>query len=213
MFLFIATLLIIFFWLTLTHLMGRFFVPAIPLLAMLVGFLGMDKPWSLITAGTVAVVAIISFVGLHIAFTQSVNDSHAYQGLLRLRDFTELWPAQLADIEKTGGKLALIGDAQAFYRPLPISRLEYRSIFDVVVPPEKNIVDAWLGRDLEGLRKITLSFSIRRAESPLEYLLRHSSGPAAVATSGRSDNHPSSIEALRSCPAPPGSSSSRFSSS
>jgi len=153
MFLFIATLLIIFFWLTLTHLMGRFFVPAIPLLAMLVGFLGIDRPSSIITAATIAVMAIISFIGLHIAFNQSVNDSHAYQGLVRLRDFTELWPAQLADIEKTGGKLALIGDAQAFYRPLPMSRLEYRSIFDVVVPPEKNIVDAWLGRDLEELRK------------------------------------------------------------
>jgi hypothetical protein len=34
-----------------------------------------------------------------------------------------------------------------------MSRLEYRSIFDVVVPPGKNIVDAWLGRDLDELRR------------------------------------------------------------
>jgi hypothetical protein len=97
-------------------------------------------------------MAIAGFTGLHIHFNHSVENAHAYQGLFRLRDLSELWPSELADIEKTGGKLALIGDAQAFYRPLPMNRLEYRTIFDVVVPPGKSIVDAWLARDLDELR-------------------------------------------------------------
>ena len=151
-FLSIVAILIILFWLTLTHLMGRFFVPAIPILAMLVGFLAINRRETY-AAAAVIIMAIAGFVGLHIAFTRSVEASQAYAGLFRLRDFSELTPTQLADIEKTGGKLALIGDAQAFYRPLPMSRLEYRSIFDVVVPPGKNIVDAWLGRDLDELRR------------------------------------------------------------
>jgi hypothetical protein len=33
-----------------------------------------------------------------------------------------------------------------------MNRLEYRTIFDVVVPPGKSIVDAWLARDLDELR-------------------------------------------------------------
>jgi len=148
----IAALLIIIFWLALTHLMGRFFVPAIPLLAMLIGFLAIDHLVSIITAAAVMIMAIAGFIGLHMHFMESTDASHAYQGLFRLRDLSELWPPELADIEKTDGKLALIGDAQAFYRPLPMNRLEYRTIFDVVVPPGKNIVDAWLGRDLEELR-------------------------------------------------------------
>ncbi|HEV8292534.1 MAG TPA: hypothetical protein VGP94_11455, partial [Tepidisphaeraceae bacterium] len=151
-FLSVAVVTIVFFWLTLTHLMARFFVPAIPLLAMMVGFLPVGQGRSLFTAAAVAILATVSFIALHVHFEKSLDDSNAYQGLFRLRDFSELQP-ELADIGKTGGKLALIGDAQAFYRPLPMSRLQYRSIFDVVVPPGKNIVDAWLGHDLDELRK------------------------------------------------------------
>src|SRR6185503_21100791 len=123
---------------------------AIVLLAILIGSACVQYSWM---TAAVGMMAIASFIHLHIAFNQSVEVSHVYEGLVRLRDLSDLYPPELADIEKTGYKLALIGDSEAFLRPLPMSRLEYRSIFDVVVPPGKNIVDAWLGRDLEELRK------------------------------------------------------------
>jgi hypothetical protein len=141
------------FWMGMTHLMGRFFVPALPLLAMLIGYLAMNPRGAPISAAVLVLMAITTFYGLHHEFSLSLEKRYAYEGLFRLRNPSLLWPPELADIEKTGGKLALIGDAQAFYRPLPMTRLEYRTIFDVVVPPGKNIVDAWLGRDLDDLRQ------------------------------------------------------------
>jgi hypothetical protein len=153
LFLFLSILLIAIFWMGMTHLMGRFFVPAVPLLAMLVGYLATRPRGALVGAAAVVVMAFPSFFNLHHAFLYSLERRYAYDGLIRLPDPSPLWPPQLADIEKSNAKLALIGDAQAFYRPLPMTRLEYRTIFDVVVPPGKNIVDAWLGRDLDELRK------------------------------------------------------------
>jgi hypothetical protein len=142
------------FWLGFTHLMGRFFVPAIPLLAMLIGYLA-TAHWKRVPATLLACAAslcfVLSAVGLNRAFSESMKE--AYHGLFRLTDLSELNAKELAGIEKSGARLALIGDSQAFKRQMPMSRLEYRTIFDVVTPPGKNICDAWLGQDLEDLRQ------------------------------------------------------------
>lgn len=142
------------FWLGFTHLMGRFFVPAIPLLAMLIGYLAMAR-WS--RAQTILLICattgcyLSSAISLNRAFAESMKE--AYHGLFRLTDINELNEKELVDLEKSEKKLALIGDSQAFRRPIPMSRLEYRTIFDVVTPPGKNICDAWLGKDLDELRR------------------------------------------------------------
>jgi hypothetical protein len=152
-FLFLGVVVMAAFWMGMTHLMGRFFVPALPLPAMLIGYLGLNPRAAILAASALVLMACTTFFGLHREFLSSLEKRYAYDGLFRLRNPSMLWPPELADIEKSGGKLALIGDAQAFYRPLPMTRLQYRTIFDVVVPPGKNIVDAWLGRDLDDLRQ------------------------------------------------------------
>jgi 4-amino-4-deoxy-L-arabinose transferase-like glycosyltransferase len=153
LFLILSIILIALFWIFLTHLMGRFFVPAMPLLAILAGYTALKARTTLIGVAAVSIMAVVSLINLHQSFTYSLEKRYAYDGLFRLSDPSPLWPPQLADIEKSDAKLALIGDAQAFYRSLPMTRLKYRTIFDVVVPPGKNIVDAWLGRDLDELRR------------------------------------------------------------
>jgi hypothetical protein len=153
MFLLLCAIGVAVFWMAFTHLMGRFAVAAVPVLAMLVGILATHERWVRLCAGVVLVMAIGSFARLNQVFVDALDKSGAWSGLIRLQDLNELWPDALLDIEKRTSPLALIGDAQAFYRPIERGRLEYRTIFDVVVPPGKNIVDAWLGRDLEELRK------------------------------------------------------------
>ena len=44
--------------------------------------------------------------------------------------------------------LSLVGEAQAFYYQRPMSRLRYRTVFDV--PPGDNVVESWLGGRRQG---------------------------------------------------------------
>jgi len=39
--------------------------------------------------------------------------------------------------------LILVGDARAFWYPIPMSRLRYKTVFDVAGAPGENLVDAW----------------------------------------------------------------------
>jgi hypothetical protein len=52
-------------------------------------------------------------------------------------------PQPFADVIAKGGPVALIGDARAFEYTIPMSRLHYRTVFDVDAKPGESVIDAW----------------------------------------------------------------------
>jgi hypothetical protein len=125
----------ILFWLFATHLEGRFFVLALPLCAWLIAQL--DRP-ALISAALILVLvsAGISGARLHhdiVSILQGTGDSPFPQptvGLLGLPDISGL-EAGFLDGLSPGQDVVLVGDAKAFFYTIPMSRLHYRTVFDV----------------------------------------------------------------------------------
>src|SRR5437763_1574144 len=81
-----SLLLCALFWLKFTHLMGRFFVPAIPLLAMLLGLLATTPRGLFFSTIIVSLMAIGAWHTLNRAFEKSTSVTDAYSGLFRLHD-------------------------------------------------------------------------------------------------------------------------------
>ena len=149
---FLAILLLIelIYWMTLTHLQGRFAVQMVPLAAMIAGY-GLSR--APLAATAVAVLAAATgLAGLHPCFSRHAEE--ARRGLFRLEDMGAFRSTQLARaIEQPGTKVALVGGGQAFFESLPMSRLKYRVIFNVDFEKGGNVLDAWLGQDIDTLRR------------------------------------------------------------
>ena len=138
---YLAVLLLVMFitWIGFTHLQGRFFILAIPILAMLIGLVQPDLavPWT-------SLVAIGSIIGLVVTHWQLAGfdrrvSLHNIIAIDRLDGLTPVEPAQLP----ANAHVVLIGDARAFLYSLPSARLHYKTVFDVVVSPGQSVVDAW----------------------------------------------------------------------
>jgi hypothetical protein len=152
---FIAALLAIFLiiWIGFTHLQSRFFVLAIPAAAFAVASgLSAKRQLILPAALNFIVVAILGILNLHLNYLERGDrvgrlalliDSHAL-GIASLRD---LRPNEVDNIPPDV-TLALVGDARAFAYDRPISKLRYRTVFDVDQRPGQSIIDAWAGDDL-----------------------------------------------------------------
>jgi 4-amino-4-deoxy-L-arabinose transferase-like glycosyltransferase len=121
-------LLLLAFWLGLTHLQGRFLVLGLPLAALLLGAL--PTGWSY---ASVLVACASLALGIVHAGPQLARSA----GVLGLSDLTPLLKASLPDerlvdrLVNSDRQVALVGDARAFFYPIPMSRLRYRTVFDV----------------------------------------------------------------------------------
>jgi len=119
------------FFVGFTHLQGRFFVLAIPLLALLVG----QVRWKLWPA--IALTAIVLQAGLVAGpwLAAMLNQDRfrllAEHRLLWVEDLSFLRTGNLGADEKINGRIRLIGDARAFVYQTPMSRLTYRTVFDI----------------------------------------------------------------------------------
>jgi hypothetical protein len=134
---FLVFLLILQFivWIGFTHLQGRFFVLAIPIAAMLIGQVD-DLRLQLVTIGGAITSAIIGIVMLapRISNVAGAIGSENVQSIL---------PQVVTDALDSGRPIALAGDAKAFWYQIPMSRLTYRTVFDVDVQPGESLIDAW----------------------------------------------------------------------
>ena len=67
-------------------------------------------------------------------------------GLLGYDDFKPMLPQQAVDLidRPDAPIIALVGDARAFLYPVPMSRLRYRTVFDVDVKSGETSAEAWL---------------------------------------------------------------------
>jgi hypothetical protein len=136
-------------WLFFTHLQSRFFVLVIPLAGLAAG-LCRGKLANGMVAGAAIIAAVIGWIGL-----QTKLDPYLQRGVqnaIGLEDYRPLMPSQqVVDLLDGSDDLALIGDAAAFRYQIPMTRLYYRTVFDV--PADGDAVHAWLsGRSLHPSR-------------------------------------------------------------
>jgi len=124
------------FWLVLTHLQSRFFVLGIPILALLIGQVRW-RPWPWLAGGVLIVMAGVAWWGVY-------SRLHPFTGILGIDRFEGLLPSQ-ALTAPSDSRIVLVGDAKAFWYQIPMSRLGYRTVFDVDAGNGRDVVSAWLG--------------------------------------------------------------------
>ena len=127
----LATLLLLLlaFWLGLTHLQGRFLVLGLPLVALLTGSLSVRWSFAGLLPAVVSLSVGIVHAGPQLARVTGVLGLGDLTPLLRTVLPDERFVDRLLDSDRT---VVLVGDARAFLYPVPMSRLRYRTVFDVV---------------------------------------------------------------------------------
>jgi hypothetical protein len=131
------------FWLGFTHLQSRFFVMAVPACAVLLA-LPEWKPWLPVAAGVVGIGAVPGFWQLH-------GRIQTQLGLAQMQALGRERIDWLMDVsvppsfprEDPDAVLTLVGEARAFWYPLPMSRLRYRTIFDADTSGGRTVLEAW----------------------------------------------------------------------
>ncbi len=151
------------FFLFFTHLQPRFAILLVPIAAIALGLASAHLPR---VGAIVAILGIVTGgVALHGAFAPQAE--YGRLGLFCLDDYTAINPA----VEKCpAAEFALIGNSQAFSVPVPMSRLRYRTIFDIRFAPGQSPLDAWLGEDLATLKK---KFAVNIHPGELTRLAEH----------------------------------------
>jgi hypothetical protein len=143
LFLLLLLLMLTIIWIGFTHLQGRFFILAIPILALLIAQIN----WGLLQwplAAAVVAVGLFGFIGLNRQLIPWLAPQ--FLGMENFHGFLqELVPPQVIPKIDAGQSVALVGDARAFLYPIPMSRLHYRTVFDVSASPGQSLIDAWLG--------------------------------------------------------------------
>jgi len=130
-------------WTGFTHLQSRFMVIVIPIIVLIIAQVE-PGGWLPVCAGAVFAVSFLS-VDLMMQkmqrYLEMDHDKVALIGRENLEGFRLFDTRQLKD----GQSLDLIGDAGAFWYQIPMSRLHYKTVFDVdTSDPEKMIDQDWL---------------------------------------------------------------------
>jgi hypothetical protein len=139
------------FWLLFTHMQGRFFVLSIPIAAMLLALVPW-RAWGGVATALLIVQALIGWLGSPAGPSGELVGmqprmlnftAHGLTAMIGLSDYRLILDPAVVNVIDTGQNLALIGDAGAFRYPAPMSRLHYRTVFDVNVRDD-DLVDAWM---------------------------------------------------------------------
>jgi hypothetical protein len=157
----VVVLLQLIFWLGFTHLIGRFFVLAVPAAAVVIGTTRWRRGGEFVVASVVAAAAVVAWFGAPGRpggmVTAGGFDRFAAwgrQGLYGINDPNQiaqfLVPDEVAQLEAGGATIHLVGDAQAFLHPGPMAKVKYRTIF-AVAGDAPDVIQAWTGRRLEDL--------------------------------------------------------------
>jgi hypothetical protein len=137
----------LFVWLAFTHLQGRFYILALPLAAIAIGSVRV-REWAFAGMGVAVLMACVNLYNAKPRFAKFVLPV-AHESSLGIEDLRWLTYARTkVDLETVPADrtIVLAGDAEAFsYSQMPMSRLRYRTVFDV--PPAKHgdWLAAWTG--------------------------------------------------------------------
>lgn len=131
------------FWLVFTHLQGRFFLLAVPVAALLLTQVP-SRVWNACVLAIVVLAAIPGFFQIHARLSARIHEGGA-DGLVNALGNTDLsWlTGDLLSGLPPDAPLALFGDAKAFWYPLPMSRLRYRTVFDADTSNGRSMEQAW----------------------------------------------------------------------
>jgi hypothetical protein len=133
-------LLLTVFWLGFTHLQGRFFVLAVPVAALLIA--QVRGRALLATGAAAALLAVIGFAVVHPRASAYLHEKHLNQ-VLGIEAIDEFMIPPVAKDAPADATLVLVGDAKAFCYRRAMSRLRYRTVFDV--DGGDNWLTAWRG--------------------------------------------------------------------
>jgi hypothetical protein len=130
-------------WTAFTHLQSRFMVIVIPIIALMIAQLE-TRGWLPICAAAVVAVSFLS-VNLMMQkmqrYLEMDHEKVALIGRENLEGFALFDTRQMEE----GQSLNLIGDAGVFWYQIPMSRLHYKTVFDVdTSDASKSIDQAWL---------------------------------------------------------------------
>ena len=132
-------------WLAFTHLQSRFFVLAIPVAALLIAQV---RDRAALATGVVAVMLALIGIGvMHGRMTMWLNEKRVAP-LLGFEGLSQFMVPEVAATLPDDVTLALVGDAKAFCYQRPMSRLRYRTVFDVAGGDDA--IAAWLSEPLDG---------------------------------------------------------------
>ena len=147
-FLSLMLIFLLIFWIGFTHLEGRFFILAVPICALLVARIDW-RPAVLPGIGLVLVGAGIGWTTLHRGILAYLNGGPGTPMQIGMNPFLGVetfWPMQdLNEKIPADATVVLVGDARAFWYPFPMTRLRYRTVFDVDVRNGQDLVRAWDG--------------------------------------------------------------------
>jgi hypothetical protein len=143
LFLIVLLLMWLGFWLGFTHLQSRFFVLAVPVLAMLICQIETPLANLALTCGLL-LQAGFGLLNLHERLRDSlgVRDGVDRSALIGLEHYQPVLEEKLKGALEGTGHLSLVGESRAFMFEMPMSRLHYRTIFDVDARG-RDPVDAW----------------------------------------------------------------------
>lgn len=128
------------FWLFFTHLQGRFFILSIPICALLVAGLK-SKEWLIASA---AVTMVVTCFGTYFVWQKlQAIQTRANASMFQFAGIEQPMPLPTLPADIGNKQVELIGDAQAFLCDVPMSRLYYRTVFDVDARPGESAIDAW----------------------------------------------------------------------
>jgi hypothetical protein len=134
-------------WLAFTHLQERFYILAIPIAAIAIGLV--RRPAWPIAAASLAGVVVLIGLGYQVPRYASLVWPLAQNGALGVDDLkwlVEIRSGINLDSLPSDGAIILAGDAEAFtYSGIPMSRLRYRTVFDVPPAPDGDWLRAWTG--------------------------------------------------------------------
>jgi hypothetical protein len=132
-------------WLFFSHVQSRFMVMTIPISAMLIGQI---TDWRWITAGAAALIAMCGIS------TTLIFMKLPHADVICPPDLDGMRPLVVGTLP-ADANVDLVGDAYIFCYQLPMTRLHYKTVFDVDTSDlDKSIIDDWL----TGMPKDALMF-------------------------------------------------------
>jgi hypothetical protein len=134
-------------WIGFTHLEPRFLVMLIPLAAMLIAPVRWGRAWPM-GVMIVLVAAGFGWTGVFGRLAQTTRDP-VRSAFIGVQDLSFLVPPELTDPINVDKQVGLVGGAEAFLYQIPMTRLHYRTVFDIPAG-DGNPIDAWVGSAARG---------------------------------------------------------------
>jgi hypothetical protein len=126
-------------WIGFTHLQPRFLIMIVPVAAILAGRIKFPA-----MSIVILLAAGIGWSAVYSPLARITRDP-VRSAFIGVQNFSFMIPPELTAMENADKQVGLVGDAGAFLYQIPMSRLHYRTVFDVPGNVDDPI-EAWVGK-------------------------------------------------------------------